>query len=165
MKFKNIPTGKFRSRLENRVSDILTEEGVEHVYEKIVFTLLPSFIYDESKIRPITYKSDFTDPEGQRWLIEVKGMETPDFKLKWKMLKYTLQQTGNPIKLYMVKTLKELRDIIPHLGQDKKVLRKQKSVKLDTNKSLKSEALSTNKRSRYRLDSPKGGISTRLSTD
>lgn len=161
-KFKNRVSGIFRSQIEKRVSEILTEEGVEHEYEKIVFTLLPSFIYGKSKIRPVTYKPDFMDPTGKKWLIEVKGMETPEFKIKWKMLKHQLHTEKSPLKLYLIKTLGELRKVIPELGQDKEVLWKQESVKLDTNKSNKPKAIPKNKGRADRLNGTKNRLSRRL---
>lgn len=163
MKFKNKATGIFRSQIEKRVSELLSEEGVEYEYEKVVFTLLPSFIYDKAKIRPITYKPDFMDPTGEKWLIEVKGLETPDFKIKWKMLKHKLQQENNPLRLYLIKSLTELRKVIPELGQDKEVLREQKSVKLDIIKSSKSKTVSKDKGRTHRLTGTKNRVRSGLS--
>lgn len=164
-KYNNKASGIFRSQIEKRVSEILTEEGVDYEYEKVIFTLLPSFVYNKSKIRPITYKPDFMDPTGKDWLIEVKGLETADFKIKWKMLKHQLHTEKNPLRLYLVKTLGELRRIIPELGQNTEILRKQEGVKLDTNKSIKPKALPKNKGRADRLNGSKNRVSSRLSSN
>lgn len=39
-------------------------------------------------ILPITYVADFyvIDRNGQEWAIDVKGQETPEFRIKWKMM-------------------------------------------------------------------------------
>jgi hypothetical protein len=50
-----------------------------------VFELQPSFIYDDSSIRPITYEADFKI--GSR-VYDVKGMCTDVFKIKAKLFKY-----------------------------------------------------------------------------
>lgn len=165
MKFKNKKSGIFRSKIEHRVSEVLIEEGVGHEYEKVVITLLPSFVYNKSKIRPITYKPDFMDPTGEKWLIEVKGLETPDFKLKWKMLKHKLQQENNPLKLYLIKSLRELKEIIPELGQDKEVLFEQPSIKLDANKGSKPKTIQKDTGRAHRLPGVKNRVSSRLSAN
>lgn len=129
MKYNNKRTGVFRSLLEKRVSEILLEEGVAYEYEPRKITLLPSFTWDSKTIRSITYTPDFTDPKVAKWIIEVKGLETPDFKIKWKLLKKQLLDCESPIKLYLVKTLTEARIIAREIksGQDKNVLRKSKN--------------------------------------
>ena len=60
-----------------------------------VFLLQPKFRYKDKAIREINYKSDFkvTYKDGSVIVFDVKGMPpTPDFKLKWKMLKYLHQE-------------------------------------------------------------------------
>lgn len=137
------------------MSEILIEEGVEYEYEKTIFTLLPSFLFESKRCRAVTYKPDFMDPKGNSWLVEVKGVETPDFKIKWKMLKKHLIDTNSPLKIYLVKTLKGLREIIPELqsGQNQKVLRKRTSKQLTVVESSQPSTISENKRSTNRFSS------------
>lgn len=145
------------------MSDELIKEGVEYEYEKTVFTLLPSFVYNKSKIRPVTYKPDFM---GDGWLIEVKGLETPDFKIKWKMLKKYLHDKEDPLRLYLIKSVRELREIIPELrGQNKEVLREREGIEFNPVKSVKPKAVQKVKAGNVRLPRVKSRISTRLSTD
>lgn len=93
---------KFRSRLEAYTYDKLIESGIDFEYELNTFTLLDSLHHEfecweatkikgtpvfhslSTKIRPIKYKPDFV---GKNWIIETKGMRTPDFNLKWKLFK------------------------------------------------------------------------------
>jgi len=148
------------------VSDELIKEGVEYEYEKTIFTLLPSFVYNKSKIRPVTYKPDFMDPTGKKWLIEVKGLETADFKIKWKMLKKYLHDKEDPLRLYLIKSVRELREIIPELrGQNKEVLRDRESIEFNTIKSRKSKTLQKTKAGNVRLSRAKGRVSARLSSN
>lgn len=59
-----------------------------------VYILLPAFIFNGKKIQPIKYKADFlvTYPDGSQQVIDVKGKETVDFKLKKKMFQSKFQQ-------------------------------------------------------------------------
>ena len=54
------------------------------------FTLQPSYEKNGKKVHPITYRADFsvTHLDGQKEIIDVKGMKTPDFRLKQKMFDY-----------------------------------------------------------------------------
>ncbi len=52
-----------------------------------VFPLMEGFTYQGKKIRGIKYEADFSYYEnGKRVVEDVKGMETPVFKLKAKLL-------------------------------------------------------------------------------
>jgi hypothetical protein len=60
------------------------------------YTLQPSFVNPRGKkILPIKYKADFLVhyPDGTQEVIDVKGMETADFKLKKKMFEYKYDQS------------------------------------------------------------------------
>jgi hypothetical protein len=53
------------------------------------YVLQPPFEYMGRKVRALVYVADFTYIEGGTRIIEdVKGRETPDFRLKWKLLQY-----------------------------------------------------------------------------
>jgi hypothetical protein len=55
-----------------------------------VFELQPSFSKGMLEtIRAIKYEADFFYKEGILTVVEdVKGVQTPEFKIKWKMMKY-----------------------------------------------------------------------------
>lgn len=60
------------------------------------YELQPKFTNPRgSKILPINYKADFlvTYKDGSKQVIDVKGMETADFKLKKKMFEYKYDQS------------------------------------------------------------------------
>lgn len=59
-----------------------------------VYILLPAFIFNGKKIQPIKYKGDFlvTYADGRQEIIDVKGKETVDFKLKKKMFRSVYNQ-------------------------------------------------------------------------
>ena len=75
---------------------------------KPVFILQPGFTYCGKSIRKITYTPDFMfeDKNGKIHIVDVKGMKTNEFKLKEKMLKYTLKDAKNT-EMYCVKLHKE----------------------------------------------------------
>ena len=53
------------------------------------FTLLESFEYGDERVRGINYTADFQYQENGRTIIEeVKGFETRDFKLRWKLVRH-----------------------------------------------------------------------------
>lgn len=64
---------------------LLTKYDKKHIKLQPKFELLPSFLYNNKKIKPITYIADF---QIDNVVIDVKGMETETFKLKAKMFKY-----------------------------------------------------------------------------
>jgi hypothetical protein len=60
------------------------------------FELLPKFVNKKGKtILPINYKADFlvTYTDGATEVIDVKGFETADFKLKKKLFEYKYDQS------------------------------------------------------------------------
>jgi len=102
----NTKKGQYRSKLEEYAANLLKESGIEFKYESPCIQLLPpikplSIFLEGTKKgmqhkdgRAMTYTPDFT---GVNWLIETKGHRTPDFDIKWKVLKNTL---GLPYDFY-----------------------------------------------------------------
>ena len=68
----------------------LATKEIKSVRRQVRYELLPSFIYQNKKIRNITYISDFdiTYANGEFLVIDVKGMVKPIDKLKAKLFKY-----------------------------------------------------------------------------
>ena len=93
MKYKNIPVGKFRSKLEVTCNELLIESGLDYEYEPFSIMLLDKFEYPRisymrvgkkyknvQKVRGVKYVPDFL-VKG-KYLIETKGMLTPTARLK-----------------------------------------------------------------------------------
>lgn len=60
------------------------------------FILQPAFIINNEKIRAIKYKADFLIyHDGYNEVVDVKGFETKEFRLKWKMLQYLHKDVQN----------------------------------------------------------------------
>lgn len=127
MKYNNQPSKKYKSKLEHYCAKKLTEAQIPFEYESVTYTLVPSFhytnvsyetytkkrkkVYEQQRpfVRPVTYTPDFI---GDGWIIETKGYETSDFKIKWKMFKLMLLNTNSKIKIYKPTSPKQIDETI-----------------------------------------------------
>ena len=126
--------GKFRSKLEKFCAHELIVNKIPFDYEKWSVELQPKFkssitSYEKVKkefvplsqnIRAITYTPDFV---GSNWIIETKGLETSDFKIKWKMFKKYIEEISE-IKYTLFKPtnqkqIKETIKIIKNVSTDR----------------------------------------------
>jgi len=64
--------------------------GLDKISLQPEFILQDGFVHEGKKYRPIKYVGDFLlrDDTGGEHVIDVKGVHTPEFKLKSKMLTY-----------------------------------------------------------------------------
>ncbi len=129
-KYKNKKTLKYRSKLEKFCADNLESNGIMYKYEEWKVVLQEKFksdilSYEKKKkelvpqsdnIREITYTPDFL---GDNWIIEVKGRETPDFKIKWKMFKKWLVDNNMNVTLYKPTNQKQVLETISMIKNDK----------------------------------------------
>jgi hypothetical protein len=95
---------KFDSQAEARHYIMLKQEQKDGKIASFelqpTIELQPKFKYKGEAVRAIKYKADFLvyHHDGTQEYIDVKGMRTQVFNMKWKMLKYKLQDEPN-IKL------------------------------------------------------------------
>lgn len=75
----------FRSTLEAETAKVLDALDISYRYEERKIELLPGFRspHQQDKVRSITYTPDFTI---DNIILECKGFETPEWKLKKKLL-------------------------------------------------------------------------------
>ncbi len=73
----------YKSTLEADTAELFDKLNIPFMYEPLVFTLQESFIYKKKKYQAIKYIPDFLLPNNI--LIECKGFETPEWKLKKKI--------------------------------------------------------------------------------
>lgn len=99
---------KFRSSLEAEVAKTLHQLNIPYSYEKVILTLKNSFSYYGEIQRKITYKPDFIIGD---LMIECKGFETPEWRLKKKYVLDYLLKTKE-YRFYQIKNLKELYKVI-----------------------------------------------------
>lgn len=89
---------KFDSKLEAEYYThlkLLEKAGkISNLQRQVPFELLPAYTDSTGKkIRPIKYKADFVFNRGEeKIIVDVKGVQTREFKLKWKLLGYKYPQ-------------------------------------------------------------------------
>lgn len=122
-KFGNKVSALYRSKLEQTCASLLAEHSVPFFYERIKLNLIDSFKFSSvervgktfkavESVRSMSYTPDFV---GSHWVIETKGMKTPDFLIKWKLFKnYLLTHQLTPL-LFMPTNKKEILTSIEHI--------------------------------------------------
>ena len=142
-RIKNVQTMKidgieFRSRLEAFTYTELKKAGLEFDYEKEKFVLMDKFkyegvsiekrkkkgklVYDQAlkSIRSTTYLPDFSNLE-EGWIIEVKGLKSDVFNLKWKLFKQYLVKNNLNYELYMPGSKKQILQCIDMIKEKIKI--------------------------------------------
>jgi len=101
----------FDSKQEMLVYQWLKESGVK-MERQITYELQPRFELNGVKYRPIEYRADFRvlvdGPTGPvEYVIDVKGMRLPDYKLKLKMMAWIRK-----IQIVEIKSRKQMKEFI-----------------------------------------------------
>jgi hypothetical protein len=102
---------KFASKLEKYCYEHLIEAEISFIFQ-YKYVLQDKFRYNGEAIRQITLSVDFYLPE-LNVIIDTKGFQREDNKLKWKMLKAQLQDTS-PV-IYFPKSQKAVLEILKSL--------------------------------------------------
>lgn len=98
---------KYRSTLEAKTAETLDKMGIPWEYETKKMVLQEGFYcqYQKEKVRNIEYIPDFVIGPI---MLETKGFETPDWKIKKKLLYKYLKENEPEAIFYMVKNNKQL---------------------------------------------------------
>ena len=133
-RIKNVQLSKvdgisFRSRLEAFAYKELKKSGIKFDYEKEKFVLLDKLNYEGvsiekrkkkgklvfdqalASVRSTTYLPDFTNLKDG-WIIEIKGLKSDVFNLKWKLFKHYLVKNNLNYDLYMPGSKKQILQCI-----------------------------------------------------
>lgn len=96
----------FDSKLELAAYRWLVDHAIKFE-RQVEIELQPGFEFEGKKIRKISYFCDFkiTTDSGETLWVDMKGMETAEFKLKWKM---TLFKGVHVLKVKSLTALVEL---------------------------------------------------------
>jgi hypothetical protein len=124
---------QFKSSLEVYCYKCLQNAHLSFEYETIIYTLVPSFIFNgrcveskkkgfildvnkkQSKVLAWTYKPDFI---GNGWIIECKGFRGEDtWRLKLKMFKHLMKDSN--ITIYVPSNHKQIDATIKMILDDK----------------------------------------------
>lgn len=108
---------QFRSKLEAFTYKALKDADISAEYEPTHYILVPKFEYNGEKVRPMTYLPDFVNEERQ-FIIECKGILGDAFPLRWKLFKYTLRLLGKKYNLYIVRTQKQVLELVDKLKDE-----------------------------------------------
>lgn len=97
----------YRSTLEAETAKTLDLLGIPFQYEERKIELIEGFRspFQKDKVRSVTYTPDFIIGP---LMIECKGFETPEWKLKKKLVFKWLQENEPETIFYMVKNTKQL---------------------------------------------------------
>lgn len=109
---------KFRSNLEVQTAKTLDGLGIPYSYEEKKIVLQEGFRcpYQKDKVRDLTYCPDFTI--GSSILIECKGFETPEWKIKKKILFKWLMENEPGTCFYQIHDArKQLLEMLDHQWQ------------------------------------------------
>lgn len=95
---------------------------------QFTYLLQDSFKKDGKTVRPITYIADYVVeyPSGEKVVFDVKGQETPDFKLKRKMFDFRYRDLKLICVQYQAKT-KEWIDLKDKIKEDNKIKKAKKA--------------------------------------
>ena len=143
VKVTSVDGVKYRSRLEAFTSIELRKAGIKFDYEKEKFLLMDKFtyegvsiekrkkkgklVYDQAfkSIRSVTYVPDFTNLENG-WVIEVKGLKSDVFNLKWKLFKQYLVKNNLNYELYMPGSKKQILQTIEMIKEKIRISEEEK---------------------------------------
>lgn len=103
---------KFRSNLETQTAKVLDALGIPYQYEERKIILQEGFRcpYQKDKVRDLTYTADFTIGP---LMIECKGFETPEWKIKKKLLfKWLMENEPDTIFYQIHDARKSLLEIL-----------------------------------------------------
>lgn len=101
---------EFRSKLESDTARILDTLGVKYLYEPYTIELQESFRFRGVLHRNIEYKPDFII--GGNIIVECKGFETPEWKIKRKLLLHRIFVDGCKYFFYETHNQKELFHVL-----------------------------------------------------
>ena len=101
----------YRSTLEARTAETLDKLGIPWEYETKTFTIQEGFYcpWQKRKVLDIDYTPDFIIGPI---MVEMKGFETPDWKIKKKVFFKYLKENEPDAIWYMVKNDKQLLQVL-----------------------------------------------------
>ena len=104
---------KYRSTLEANTAETLDKMGIPWEYEVRTFVLQESFYsqYQKRKVKRIEYTPDFFIGPI---MIEMKGYETPEWKIKKKLFFKYLKENEPDAIWYMCKNAKQFLQALDH---------------------------------------------------
>jgi protein associated with RNAse G/E len=110
---------KFDSRLELFFYELCRSEKLDFEFQ-VLYELHPPFKYQGKAVRAMTLTVDFDFQEhGKNVIVDTKGFQRNDNKLKWKLLKYALSTESHP-HIFLPKNQTECKDVVDFIKKLKK---------------------------------------------
>lgn len=105
---------RFDSRLEAFLYGLLKQHGIRFDMQ-VNYTLQEKFRFGTELIRPILIRVDFVLLD-HNMIVDSKGFQLADNKLKYKMLKRFLHDSGSAMTIEMPKNQKECRELVNRIA-------------------------------------------------
>jgi protein associated with RNAse G/E len=110
---------RFDSRLELFFYELCRSENLDFEFQ-VLYELHPPFKYQGKAVRAMTLTVDFDFQEhGKNVIVDTKGFQRNDNKLKWKLLKYGLSEDSQP-HIFLPKNQKECKEVVDFIKNLKK---------------------------------------------
>lgn len=129
---------EFKSQYEGTVAELLYALGIPYTYEPFSITLIDSFKYGKKTIRATTYIPDFGLQNNV--VLEAKGFETPEWKIKRKLLFKHLVENDLPVVFYEVHEKKFMEEFMKFISAEYPYI-KENTVKHEYDKIIKRHKL------------------------
>jgi hypothetical protein len=101
---------KFDSKLELYFYELLEAKKIKFDFQ-VTYTLHPSFRYNKATVRAMTLTVDFDfTKHGRNIIVDTKGYQREDNKLKWKFFKY-IHKEKQP-EIFFPKNQKECEKVV-----------------------------------------------------
>lgn len=120
IKFDSLMEGKYYVYLKEQIR----EQKISHLTLQPSYTLQEAFTKNGKKFRPIIYIADFKylDGNGNEIVVDIKGKETVEFKLKQKLFEYKFPDLS-------LSVIQEYEDQWLTLSEIRKIKRDKKKTK------------------------------------
>lgn len=106
---------KFDSRLELYFYELLLSSKIQFTFQN-TYTLHPSFKYNKSTVRAMTLTVDFDfTTHGVDIIVDTKGFQRNDNKLKWKLFKHKMYSEGKSPEIFLPKNQKECQKTVDYI--------------------------------------------------
>lgn len=109
----------FDSRLELYFYEKCLENNISFSFKEYKFILIDSFKYNGKSFRQMTWTPDFYLKDYDI-IIDTKGFETSDFKMKFKLFCSLQQKKGLDNEIVFLKNQKEVNEFINNLKNKEK---------------------------------------------
>lgn len=129
---------EYKSQYEGTIAELLYALGIPYTYEPFSIVLIEGFKYNKKAVRPTVYIPDFGLPNNV--VLEAKGFETPEWKIKRKLLFKHLVANNIILTFYEIHEKKFLEEFMKFITAEYPEI-KENTVKHEYEKIIKRHKL------------------------